>query len=474
MPLRFVWGIKPLDTGNYLDPKSHGELHLDESFNISAPESQVWLDYFCQTLKEQSFTSINSGLLLPNCFLENFITWMNRRCIDDMSGINRSPCCEESSFPFTPEVFELCLPESISSLYETPREFFLPGVAGPKFSRKAKIFENNETVISDVHAIVIEYDSSQMFSLSYTEMAAFVRKVNIWFEKILESAPPGLKHGWFTSDLDFFDLQQTLSSDILISIGIPMIISLIVLLFATLNILISCFAILTVTLTIFTTVAILVALGWQLNVLESVAVTTAIGLSVDFSLHYGVHYRLSPELDRKSAVKFSLSRMIEPTLMAALTTIIAGVFMLPSQVLAYIQIGVFLVVIMSTSWIFATFFLMSLLRICGPEHGFLQFNYPKWSRKQRNKAEINKSIDIGKAQSIVSEQLISRTSMTSESHELESLTSNSVIRSNSVPAGGIKHKKYSFQKENSPSIGSSIATVLQDDAYCLDEQVALR
>lgn len=47
-----------------------------------------------------------------------------------MSGINRYPCCEESTFPYSTEIFDICLPESISSLYETPREYFMPGLAG--------------------------------------------------------------------------------------------------------------------------------------------------------------------------------------------------------------------------------------------------------------------------------------------------------------------------------------------------------
>lgn len=79
-------------------------------------------------------------------------------------------------------------------------------------------------------------------------------------------------------------------------------------------------------------------MGWSLNVLESVAVTTAIGLAVDFSLHYGIIYGLSAENCRESAVGLTLTRMGGPTLMAALTTGAAGFFMLPSSVLAYIQV----------------------------------------------------------------------------------------------------------------------------------------
>lgn len=81
LPLRFVWGIEPIDNGNYLDPLSRGNLFFDKSFDISSPQSQVWLLNFCRDLKDQVFTSMSLGLLLPNCFIENFITWMSRRLV---------------------------------------------------------------------------------------------------------------------------------------------------------------------------------------------------------------------------------------------------------------------------------------------------------------------------------------------------------------------------------------------------------
>jgi len=87
-------------------------------------------------------------------------------------------------------------------------------------------------------------------------------------------------------------------------------------------------------------VGILVLSGWRLNVLESVAVTTAIGLSVDFSLHYAVHYRQSEEELREPSVVHALTRMTGPTAMGAITTGVAGAFMLLSSVLPYIQVSV--------------------------------------------------------------------------------------------------------------------------------------
>ena len=82
LPIRFVWGVKPIDNGNYLIPSSRGDLHLDNNFNISSIESQVWLLNFCKEFKKQSFYQMRVGPpMLPNCFIENFIRTMERRYV---------------------------------------------------------------------------------------------------------------------------------------------------------------------------------------------------------------------------------------------------------------------------------------------------------------------------------------------------------------------------------------------------------
>lgn len=346
-------------------------------------------------------------------------------------------------------------------------------LTGPKFSRK-NISISNNSVYSSVLAIVIEYDSSQIFTMSYIEMSQFVNKVELWFTKILKTAPNGLRHGWFISDLEFYDLQDSLSKGTIISIILSIGVSLLVLLLVTFNIVISFYAIATVSCSIFTTIAILIGIGWKLNVLESVAVSTVIGLSIDFSLHYAVHYRLCSEPNRLSATKFALSRMLQPTLMSGVTTIAAGALMLFSSVLAYKQIGLFLVIVMMVSWIFATFFLMSILRLIGPQYGFGQFEFPKFFRNKNDNNSVIKRLDVDNRmlhqhhQSFASEHLISVSELvTSESHELDSLTSSSIMkqldygRSSNMPS--YNKKKHSYPRENSPSIGS-IVTVLPDDS----------
>lgn len=319
----------------------------------------------------------------------------------DITRKDRSPCCD-AQFPYEPHIFEYCLPQSVANMYDTT--FFRPGVAGPKFADLAPrlhtedylgLAGGNESAeyssnLSSatpllVKALVIEFESNVAYSTIYVNIKDFFESVESWFQAQLSTAPPELQGGWFTSDLKFYNVQDTLSHDTLIAICLAMAASLIVLLCFTVNILISIYAVLTVSLSIFNTVAVLILLGWQLNILESIAVSTAIGLAVDFSLHYGIHYRMSPVKDRLAATQFVLSRIIGPTVMAATTTGLAGGIMMASNILPYIQIGVFLVVVMIVSWFYATFFLMSLLRVAGPQHGFLELNWPLFS-SHRNSA----------------------------------------------------------------------------------------
>lgn len=409
-----------------------------------------------------------------------------------MSGIDRTPCCESSKFPYHPHVFDECLPQIISTLYESPRYVFIPGIAGPKFARLPSLGKDSQLnrtnrnikravgtaqVIPLVKALVVEYESTQSYTMSYAEMENFTIKIENWFKNATKSAPPGMQNGWFISDLDFFDLQRTLSEGTIYAICIAMAVSLIVLMLVTLNLIISLLAVLTVTFSIFSTVGLLVLLGWKLNVLESISVSTAIGLAVDFTLHYGITYRLSPISDRNSASRYALSRMLGPTAMAAITTGMAGAFMLPSSVLAYIQIGKFLLIVMSVSWLFSTMFFMSLLKIIGPQHGFGQLNVSTLTNRDNKNGKNQHHNDYNNhfsAHGTVSEQLLSASSSAagefigSESHELSSLNSNSILKPLSTLEArpisfdrAFKRNYVTYSKEHSPT--SAITEVLPVD-----------
>ncbi|XP_063596522.1 protein dispatched-like [Penaeus indicus] len=422
LPIRIVWGIKPVDNGDYLNPASKGTLEFDDTFDVSPPESQEWLLNFCRNLRNQSFYMSTLGPLLPNCFIETLKAWMERRCIDPITGIDRSPCCEDSKFPYHKEVFNQCIHKGIKALYQTPREYFIPGVAGPKFNRNT----------GKVAAVVVEYDSNMIWSLSYDEMHYFFHEVDTWVKEQLKEAPEGMKGGWFTSYLEFYDLQQSLSVGTGIAVAVAVGVSLAVLVITTLNVVVSFLAVLSVGSVILVTLATLVLLGWHLNILESVTVTVAIGLAVDLTLHYGVAYRLSPESEREAAVSWAVARLGSPVFMAAATSLAAGIAMLPAQVLAYVHIGTFLIVITSASYIYATLFYLPLLRIFGPESGCGQLSYPQVHCcsccTQNSQPHVDKTVY---QQAFMSESTLSTSSTScpapqthpsSDTHELEPLT----------------------------------------------------
>ncbi|CAH0407898.1 unnamed protein product [Chilo suppressalis] len=356
MPLRWIWGVKAIDNGNHMNPYSTGHLIFDDGFSISNPESQSWLLKFCMRLKAQPFYQQTLGPLLPNCFIESFKMYMDRSCIDDIDKINRTPCCESSQFPYKKEVFDFCIIKAMESLYMTPRELFMPGVAGPKFLRSA--------TPPIVVAIVVEFESVVPYTMSYTTMNNFFLHVENWTQVELESAPPGMSRGWFLSDLQFYDLQRTLASGTVIALLLSASLGFVVLIPATLNCIVSICALTAMIFSSTVTISILVLNDWKLNVLESVAISTSAGLAVDFSLHYALSYT-NASGSKTARVKYALSASAGPTAAAALTTGFAGIFLLRSNLLPYSQIGIFLALIMSVSWIYATFFLCSLLHLFG-------------------------------------------------------------------------------------------------------------
>ena len=361
MPLRFVWGVRAIDGGRHLDPGNKGELQLDPDFNIATTKSQQWLLQFCKDVQMQPFyRTLSIGQLsLSNCFMETFKDWMNRRCYDELANIDHKKCCQVTKFPYPEPIFNECLMEAIGDLYETPTDFWRPGAAGPKFN----ISTNR------VEAMVVEFDSNVMFTFSHASIDSFYRDVEMWFAKKISTAPKELRCGFFISHLGFYDVQNSLTWDTIAAIGIALSATIIVLALATRNISLTISAATTVCATIFVTVGVLILIfDWKLNILESVAITLSIGLSVDFSLHYAITYTNASSKkgnDVERSVIYAVVNMAAPVSMAALTTFLAGVCLLPTRVLAYIQIGTFIAILMSTSWLFSTFFFHALLRIIG-------------------------------------------------------------------------------------------------------------
>jgi len=376
MPLMVVWGVHPSRYLNSVDPLDRGILEYDETFQVGCPAQRRFLLSFCRKLRRSRYYKLEPGMQLNNCFLENFERYMSRGC-RDIRGRSLRPCCRERGQrrPYNASVFRRCVREYAPSLAHSSALFSSSRVAGPRFGKTT----------GELVAVVVEFLSTEPFSLNYSSVGDFYSVMDSHVTEALQSAPEGLRGGFFVSHLEFYDLQHALASGIPLSTGLAMAAATGVAFMVTLNLVVTLYAMLTVLASVCVTVACLVLLGWRLNVVESVTVCVAAGLSVDFVLHHAVAYCLSDSQAGRRPRTGDAARVVAaPVAMSAFTTFVVGLCLLPSTVLAYRQIGLFLMIVVAVSWFFTTFFFQAMLCAAGPSGNFAQLK-PFCGRLERRR-----------------------------------------------------------------------------------------
>ncbi|XP_038059449.1 protein dispatched homolog 1-like [Patiria miniata] len=351
VPGYVVWGVEAVDNGNLWDPDDWGTFSPRQDFVFSSPLDQQWLMDFCQDLRNQTFFKSDAPY---DCFIERMEALMEQPCVvNPVTGQDASPCCGQSSFPYPSSVFDVCL----SRFHDLG---YIPSL---RFSK-----DNSSLAV-----VTIPFTMSYRQSLSYALNDELWTSASTWVDSKVKSAPTHLRHGWFvpyTTDIGFYDLQRSLASGTIFSMLVTLGIGSVILLFAIQNIILTVNAMITITSTVFVTVGALVLLGWELNIVESTVITLSVGLSVDFTIHYGVAYRLAPHYDRKSRSRYSLATMSGAISIAAFSTFIAGALVMPATVYGYTQFGIFLMIVMTLSWAYSTFFFQSLCFTVGPQNNF--------------------------------------------------------------------------------------------------------
>lgn len=344
-PISFIWGIHARDNGDYLDPDDHGYLELDEGFDMTSLQAWIWIRDFCTSTRIASFVSETARN--SSCLMGLFVDYIRTPC----KNATDSLCCGHND----------TLPEGVfSDCFSVFMNHDNNQTLGSTLDRP--YFDQNNTVV----AYQLQVPASQSWSESFNVMGDLYDTLDKFMEEKRIDAVSGVNEGWFISEFAFYDLQLALSSGMYQAILISLACAAVVMLFTSLNVLITLYAITTITFTIFFTVGILVMLGWELNILESTIITLSTGLSIDFSIHYGMAYSLAESKQRCGRVRESLSHVGSPVFMASMTTFLAGAAIMPSGLVVYRQLGIFLMLIMTTSWSYATFMFLSLCRIIGP------------------------------------------------------------------------------------------------------------
>ena len=350
LPITVVFGVRPIDNGFHLDPNDRGTIELDPEFDISSPKVQEWLLYYCQRFKKASFYQPVHGPLLSNCFIETLKTWIEERdCLDHITNHSNFPCCKASSFPYPVHIFNSCLSKAIDLLHRTPTYILSRDAPGIRFSRSS----------SKVAAVIVQYHSTFNRSTSYQGMKATLTTIDNWFNEALKSAPSGVESGWFVSShLDLYALQDSLLSGTYASVGIAVMLAFFAVSLVTWNVPLTLATLLSVCGVISSTLAIMVyCFEWELNIIESVVILVAIGMSVDLPLHYAICFKQNTQENLSNRTSTSLRHVGTPLLSAALTTGLAGLCMLPSNILAYKKTAHFLIIVSAMNVLFTFIFL---------------------------------------------------------------------------------------------------------------------
>ncbi|XP_063764499.1 protein dispatched homolog 2 [Eleginops maclovinus] len=367
--LMLVWGVKPTDNGDHFNPRSNSSLVLDQDFNMSQPDAQVWLRDLCGRIQNQSFYSPpppeDKDVTTDNiCLVEELIQWVSvRQCPESDESPNF--CCNDISFPYTPSVFENCLSMMLAERYA---EGHLAHSGGLYFQPDGR-----------VAALVLAFKTTYHYSFNFSRTSLFYREILTWFNREISGAPQGLEKGWFISQLSLFDLQHVLSSETLVVAGFSVAITFALLLLTTWNIPLSIYGTIAVGGSVFVTISLLVLLEWQLSGIEALFISSAAGLSVDFVANYCISYTLAPHSDKIGKVAHSTKRMGCPVAIVSGAFFSMGIIMLPSTVLLFRKLGIFLFLVKCVACGFATFFFQSLCCFFGPQKNCGKITLPCFS-----------------------------------------------------------------------------------------------
>lgn len=355
LPIRVVFGLKPEDNGDHFDPHDRGTIVFDPSFDIGEPNAQIWLLEFCQKMRNQRFVHPPAVTDMSNCFIDTFKSWMETRtCKDPVHPeVDRSPCCQSVEFPFSRYTFNKCMIEAIGTMRRSPHLY-------PNINAGIRFRKNSTRVV----ALIVEYQSNRIYTESFSKMERFYSEINDWVSwHINNTAPPSMKSGWFiSSHLDLFALQIELEQSTNMSVLLEVLFAMFALLISTRDIFLTLAGTLTICTIIIVILAILILLKWTLGVTESILISLTIGLSIDFALHYAVAYsegtrsRLS-----NGVIQRILNEVGSPIALATITTTLAGFVIVWSDILAYQELGTFLMLIALVSWPSSTLFLLPML-----------------------------------------------------------------------------------------------------------------
>ena len=348
-------GISGIDRSNfdeYVPQKNRGTAKFDDNFELAAPMCQKAIVRMCEdipTFECGASACLPTGLIArgnsTRCFMADFRAWSSDTLGVDTYTMNATYFYEQLY------AFRIETPEWQDDIGFIDGEVKFATVSFTSTMESEEPMQKKLDVQDCIKGLVRqisgydECDACNCDSLMFSSPYAFV-----WMRSEI-----GLVEGFYQG----------------MYIAFPVAFG--VLLFATGNILISFYAILSVFFIVFGVLGFAnYSLHWDLGVAESIAGIIIIGFSVDYTVHLGHMYTDAEKQlgyrDRQSKFEHA-SREIGPTVVGgAITTAGAGCFMFLCQIVFFIKMAALIVSTIVLSYLYSLGFFMSVLLVMGPEH----------------------------------------------------------------------------------------------------------
>ena len=205
------------------------------------------------------------------------------------------------------------------------------------------------------------------------ERRKVINRVIDFVEAQQESASSELGHLTYDGGEQFLwaDMFEALRASLFEGLTICFPLAFAVLLYSTENLLVALYAIVGIALIVASVLGTIeYVYGWDLGVIESLMGNLVVGFSVDYTIHLGHMFiaagREHDVRHRVDRFSFAIRKMGGTVVGGAVTTLGAGLFMLPCQLVSFFKLGLLMVTTISFSLLYSFGFVMPLLAAAGP------------------------------------------------------------------------------------------------------------
>jgi len=340
-----IWGLEPDDNGDINNPYDGTSLVLDETFDPSSAQAQVYLRDICDDLYKEDFAWVPQENFV--CAINEFDQWLKDEYeTDEPDPIYTANCGNPNGLPVVSDKFHACMSE---------------------WALKA----GNFNVLSKdgiVKYIRVPFRNEAVFTDSFPILEVQREAIEDWVSASNEDAPEGIKKSFFSSaTMHWHDTNGSIQRSAYSGAGISLAASSVIIFLSCQSLMLTVFTTATILFILVSVTALLTAFGWTLGFLESICFSILIGVSVDFVIHFThayVHHKGNKS--REERTKYAITTMGPSILATAYTTFFSAIVMLFCTITFFRKFALvlFFTVVMAT---FASFVVFCTLTNCfGP------------------------------------------------------------------------------------------------------------